>query len=164
VGTHGWFPNKLLNKIVGEPRGTSQLLIEKTLNSLQAYQKQHNMESDIKYIALQGQGKVQERVDSYYSTIVKDKEYMKILQQSDQIICASHSQGFIVSTLLLKKLLQNKIINNTTRIGSLLLAGINHKMSDMSHNLQSRDFFLSNEREINLVIPGATIEKKKKKK
>jgi hypothetical protein len=123
VGTHGWFPNKIFNKIVGEPRGTSQLLIEKTLSSLSEFPT--NL-MNVKCISLQGQGKVNERVTSYYETLTLDQYHLQTLRSSDQIIFTAHSQGCIVSTLLLLKLMQTNIITSSTRVGVIAIAGINH--------------------------------------
>lgn len=66
-----------------------------------------------------------ERVEKLYSFIESD--YSKVIEDADIILWATHSQGTPVSAILLRKLIEEGIIQvNKQPICMLAMAGISH--------------------------------------
>ncbi|KAI9029069.1 hypothetical protein CLU79DRAFT_696448 [Phycomyces nitens] len=85
--------------------------------------KLHN--SSITMIPLQGEGKVEERVDKLFNSLVNNPAWITALISADVILWATHSQGTPVSTLLLHRLLEKGFVNLQRQAVSLLaMAGI----------------------------------------
>ncbi|KAK4510522.1 60S ribosomal protein L33B [Mucor velutinosus] len=129
IGVHGWFPMKLVRSMVGEPTGTSIKFCEQMTAAVKKYfEGTHNItipDESIVNIPLQWEGKVLERVEKLYSLIELD--YMKMIQDADIILWATHSQGTPVSAILLRKLIEEGIIQvNKQPICMLAMAGISH--------------------------------------
>lgn len=111
IGIHGWYPNKFLQKIIGEPEGTSFRL---------AHSMNKHLNGEI--IAHEFEGKIMDRVNSHFKYLTNT--YKNFLDFSEFIII-SHSQGSPVSVFLLEQLLQNRLINPLTQnIYIVSLAGI----------------------------------------
>ncbi|KAL9537009.1 hypothetical protein MBANPS3_012166 [Mucor bainieri] len=129
IGVHGWFPMKLVRSMVGEPTGTSVKFCEQMTAAVKKYfEETHNItipDESIVNIPLQWEGKVLERVEKLYSFIESD--YRKIIEDADIILWATHSQGTPVSAILLRKLIEEGIIQvNKQPICMLAMAGISH--------------------------------------
>jgi hypothetical protein len=76
-------------------------------------------------IPLQWEGKVLERVNKLYESITTDWE--EAIASADVILWATHSQGTPVSAILLKKLIEEKMIEvDRQPICMLAMAGISH--------------------------------------
>lgn len=107
LGIGGWTPNPSLKVVFGEPTGTSKKFVEQMSDSVQQYLEDKNVESfNIQDIVLQADGIVQDRVDKLYEQLMSRPEAMEALRAADQIFIATHSQGCIVSTHLLAKLIE----------------------------------------------------------
>jgi len=120
---------KLVRSMVGEPTGTSIKFCEQMTAAVKKYfEGTHNItipDESIVNIPLQWEGKVLERVEKLYSLIELD--YMKMIQDADIILWATHSQGTPVSAILLRKLIEEGIIQvNKQPICMLAMAGISH--------------------------------------
>ncbi|CAO3644166.1 unnamed protein product [Mucor fragilis] len=129
IGVHGWFPMKLVRSMVGEPTGTSIKFCEQMTAAVKKYfEDAHNItvpDESIVNIPLQWEGKVLERVEKLYSFIESD--YSKVIEDADIILWATHSQGTPVSAILLRKLIEEGIIQvNKQPICMLAMAGISH--------------------------------------
>ncbi|KAH8915758.1 hypothetical protein BT69DRAFT_1229574 [Atractiella rhizophila] len=57
---------------------------------------------------LEGEGKVDDRVDLLYNQLTKKKDWVEALARADAVFVATHSQGSIVSTHLLARLIEQK--------------------------------------------------------
>ncbi|KAJ3398199.1 hypothetical protein HDU80_009153 [Chytriomyces hyalinus] len=133
VGVHGWFPGWLIRNVVtGRPTGTSQRFVEKMEQGVrQFYLEKYDMNlppSAITSIALEGHGKVEDRVEKLYSQIMRPEYgYAQILRDADTIMVAAHSQGSPVSVMLFARLIREGLINTDKQnICILLMAGISH--------------------------------------
>ncbi|SCV67760.1 BQ2448_5371 [Microbotryum intermedium] len=111
IGVHGWFPNPRLRSVFGEPTGTSVKFATMMHDAVHSYLVDHDMTSfNIQAIALEGQGEVEARVEKHLQQIVDRAEWIEALQKADAVFLATHSQGTVVSTQLLAKLLERGII------------------------------------------------------
>lgn len=115
--------------MVGEPTGTSVKFCEQMTAAVKKYfENTHEItmpDESIVNIPLQWEGKVLERVEKLYSLIESD--YKKVIEEADIVLWATHSQGTPVSAILLRKLIEEGIIQvNKQPICMLAMAGISH--------------------------------------
>lgn len=132
IGVHGFFPTRMIRPLIGSPKGTSLKFANEAEKSVIRYCLENNMisESDsksisIQKIALEKEGKIFDRVNFFTDILIKWKQE---LNNADFIFVASHSQGCVVSIILLARLIELGILEdpNHKRIGILGMAGINN--------------------------------------
>ncbi|KAI8826005.1 uncharacterized protein EV422DRAFT_563820 [Fimicolochytrium jonesii] len=132
IGVHGWFPGRFLQRVVGEPTGTSGRFAEKMALAVRAYfsEKYNIMLSDdaITMMPLEGEGKIERRVDILHRQLVdSDKGWAKKLLEADMVFVAAHSQGVPVSTILLSRLIkEGRVDPSRQKVAFLAMAGISH--------------------------------------
>ncbi|KAG1800582.1 hypothetical protein EV424DRAFT_1474831 [Suillus variegatus] len=106
IGVHGWFPGAVMRTVIGEPTGTSLKFVNMAVQALEEFQDKHEVKlSKITKIPLEGEGTISRRVDKLYQNLIGNKEWMDDLQTADVIFFATHSQGSIVSTHILDRLI-----------------------------------------------------------
>lgn len=131
IGVHGFFPTKMVRPFIGSPKGTSSKFANEAEKGVIRYCIENNLitptESNvsIQKIALELEGKIMDRVE-FFTTILK--KWSKELNEADFIFVASHSQGCVVSIILLARLISLGILKDPIhkRIGILGMAGINN--------------------------------------
>lgn len=99
-----------------------------TLAVKKYFHQRHDLEIPDKAIInipLQWEGKVTERVDKLYDYLISD--WKQTIESADVILWVTHSQGTPVSAILLKKLIEENLINVTKQpVCMLAMAGISH--------------------------------------
>ncbi|KAJ3035705.1 hypothetical protein HDV00_003466 [Rhizophlyctis rosea] len=153
IGVHGWFPNRILQRgmlmslfeiencqliyyylraVVGEPTGTSTRFAAKMGAALRNFfQMRYNVQlptDAITLIPLEGEGKVEQRVEILYQNLVNsDLDWVTKLREADLVFVVTHSQGTPVSTILLARLIEEGLVDvSRQKIGFLAMAGITH--------------------------------------
>lgn len=130
VGVHGWFPMKLVRSMIGEPTGTSTKFCEQMMLGVKQYFRDtHRItipDRALTCIPLEGEGKVQERVNKLYHSLVNNPVWLDALASADVVFWATHSQGTPVSVMLLHRLLEEGRIHSSQPICLLAMAGIAH--------------------------------------
>ncbi|CAG8587345.1 16321_t:CDS:2 [Acaulospora morrowiae] len=130
IGVHGWYPTKFVRSVVGEPTGTSQKFCDMMAKAVLGYLSQHNISlpSDaITCIPLVGEGTIEARVKLLYENLMHNKTWCEALSLADVVFVATHSQGTPVSTILLSRLINERLVNpRRQRICMLAMAGISH--------------------------------------
>ncbi|KAJ3121417.1 hypothetical protein HK098_003678 [Nowakowskiella sp. JEL0407] len=120
VGVNGWFPPSFLNSFVGEPIGTSSYFAKKQKLALLnrfPYLVVHTLPID-------SQGKIAVRVEKSFTLL---SNHFALLSNASIVMFSAHSQGVIVSTHLISKLISHNIINpHSQNVGLLAMAGISH--------------------------------------
>ncbi|KAG7440489.1 uncharacterized protein BT62DRAFT_910477 [Guyanagaster necrorhizus] len=107
IGIHGWFPGTMMRTVLGEPTGTSPKFVSMTLQALDEFQARHEVKLEkVTGIPLEGEGTIGGRVDKLYTSLTSNAEWMSDLHECDALIVATHSQGSVVSTHLLDRLLR----------------------------------------------------------
>ncbi|KAF8941836.1 hypothetical protein BGZ47_007133, partial [Haplosporangium gracile] len=87
---------------------------------------------DIVKIPLEGEGKVLERVELLYQSLVRNHGWRRAVQDADLVLVATHSQGTPTSILLVARLIEEGLLRvreddpTMQRIGILTMAGISH--------------------------------------
>ncbi|KAF9586455.1 hypothetical protein BGW38_004715 [Lunasporangiospora selenospora] len=136
IGIHGWYPRKALRTVIGEPTGTSQKFCEEMDLALKDYLGQHNIHLDperITQIPLEGEGKVLDRVELLYQSLIhRNNRWRQALKEADLVLVATHSQGTPTSIMLVAHLIRDGILRVHENdplmqtIGILAMAGISH--------------------------------------
>ncbi|CAG8738331.1 20389_t:CDS:2 [Gigaspora margarita] len=130
IGVHGWFPAKSLRVVVGEPTGTSPKFCDMMAKAVLGYLSKHNISlpSDaITCIPLEGEGTIETREKLLHKNLLYNKTWCEALTLADVVFVATHSQGTPVSTILLSRLIKERIVNpKRQRICQLAMAGISH--------------------------------------
>jgi hypothetical protein len=125
LGVHGFFPAPLIQKVLGQPTGTSIRFANYGASSIKAWCEANQPEVkdvEIEKVALEGEGFVSDRVDTLWKLMLN---WLSHLRQADFILVACHSQGVPVAISLMAKLIQLGCLSANARIGICAMAGIN---------------------------------------
>jgi hypothetical protein len=132
IGVHGFFPTKMIRPIIGSPKGTSLKFANEAEKAVIRYCLENNIinqnesnDMSIQKIALEKEGKIFDRVGFFIEIL---KQWSKELNDADCIFVAAHSQGCVVTIILLAKLIKLGILKDPyrKRIGILAMCGINN--------------------------------------
>jgi hypothetical protein len=138
LGFHGWFPNRLIQTVIGDPRRTSSRMVdmlESAILDSDPFPPFLEGPPDIYKFPLQGEGTIEERVERHFGELQKVAQVyahegatsIKHLQEADTIILGAHSQGAPVAIILLARLLKAGIINTQKqKVSVLTVSGIFH--------------------------------------
>ena len=121
IGVHGYFPAPLIRSVLGQPTGTSIKFAESAANAIQQWTQERGYSCSIEKIALEGEGKIEERVKLLWTLILN---WLEDIRKADLILVACHSQGVPVAMMLISKLIALGCVNGA-RIGVCAMAGVN---------------------------------------
>lgn len=125
IGVHGFFPAAMIQKILGQPTGTSIRFANYGAASIKSWCEANQPEIkdiEIEKVALEGEGHVSDRVDTLWKLLLN---WLSHLRQADFILVSCHSQGVPVAISLMAKLIQLGCLSPNARIGMCAMAGIN---------------------------------------
>ncbi|TKY84827.1 hypothetical protein EX895_005907 [Sporisorium graminicola] len=130
IGVHGWFTQSIFKNMIGEPTGTSAKFAAMQTESIRRHFLEAGLELNpeaITAISLQGNGKVADRVDRLFSELISRPNWVNDLKHADALFLSAHSQGAVVATQLLARLIEQRIVQaEQTRICLLAMCGIHH--------------------------------------
>lgn len=121
IGVHGYFPAPLLQKVLGQPTGTSIRFANAAAAAIQEWTEARGYSAKIEKVALEGEGFIADRVSTLWKLLLNWIEHIK---SADFILVACHSQGVPVAIMLVAKLIQFGCVN-AARIGVCAMAGVN---------------------------------------
>lgn len=121
IGVHGYFPAPLIRSVLGQPTGTSIRFSNMAAEAVRKWTADHGYTCEIEKIALEGEGRIAERVDLLWKLLLN---WMEEIRKADFILVACHSQGVPVSIMLVAKLIAFGCIN-ASRVGICAMAGVN---------------------------------------
>ncbi|KAI9793871.1 MAG: hypothetical protein M1816_007123 [Peltula sp. TS41687] len=121
IGIHGYFPAPLVRTLLGQPTGTSLKFADAAADAIKRWASKRGYECEIEKVALEGEGKIGERVDMLWKLLLN---WIDHIQKSDFVLIACHSQGVPVAIMLVAKLIEFGCIN-ASRIGVCAMAGVN---------------------------------------
>lgn len=121
IGVHGYFPAPLIRSVLGQPTGTSIRFSNMAAESIHKWTTNHGYSCDVEKIALEGEGRITERVDLLWKLLLN---WMDEIRKADFIMIACHSQGVPVSIMLVAKLISFGCVN-ASRVGICAMAGVN---------------------------------------
>ncbi|KAJ9107252.1 hypothetical protein QFC20_003789 [Naganishia adeliensis] len=109
IGVHGWFPNAHVQKVIGAPRGSSyfaSMMGQAVLAQFEAdFGVGQEAPEKVTYIPLDGEGTVQVRVEKLFKAYLTRPDWIRDVRRADAIFVAAHSQGTVVATHLLSRLI-----------------------------------------------------------
>lgn len=133
IGVHGFFPTRMIRPLIGAPKGTSLKFANEAEKAIIRYCLENGMLSSqntsssisIQKIALEKEGKIFDRVAFFLEILTK---WEQELNEADFVFIAAHSQGCVVSIILLAELIKRGILKNAIckRVGILGMAGVNN--------------------------------------
>lgn len=132
IGVHGFFPTRMIRPLIGAPKGTSLKFANEAEKAILRYGLENGLINthdtstmSIQKIALEKEGKIFDRV-SFFLEILR--KWAKELNEADFVFFAAHSQGCVVSIILLAQLIEQRIFISpiSKRVGILGMAGVNN--------------------------------------
>jgi len=121
IGVHGYFPVPLIRSVLGQPTGTSIRFASSAASAIKKWTDSQGYSCEIGKIALEGEGKVAERVDLLWKLLLN---WIEDIRKADFVLIACHSQGVPVTMMLVAKLITFGCVNSA-RIGVCAMAGVN---------------------------------------
>ncbi|KAF9076352.1 hypothetical protein BDP27DRAFT_1313189 [Rhodocollybia butyracea] len=119
IGIHGWFPGAVMRSMLGEPTGTSPKFVNMMEQALEEFQSTHGIKFDkVTKIPLEGEGTIERRVERLYTNLLSNKAWVDDLHNAEVIFVATHSQGSVVSTHLLDRLIRDRHIRTAKNAAS----------------------------------------------
>lgn len=109
IGIHGLFPAALLRTVIGQPTGTSIKFANHGASAIERWAERQGFQCDIEKIALEGEGKIAERVDHLWKLLLNWVEHVR---QADFILVSCHSQGVPVAMMLTAKLINLGVVSS----------------------------------------------------
>ncbi|ODO10337.1 hypothetical protein I350_02566, partial [Cryptococcus amylolentus CBS 6273] len=106
AGVHGWFPAKMSNSIIGEPTGTSVKFANMMGQAVKQFFDEKGVDDlRLTLMPLEGEGTIDSRVDKLYKAYLSNPAWINDLRRADAIFFAAHSQGCIVTTHLISRMI-----------------------------------------------------------
>ncbi|KAJ5620627.1 hypothetical protein N7510_004611 [Penicillium lagena] len=121
IGVHGYFPAPLIRSVFGQPTGTSIRFSNMAAEAIQKWTEGQGYSCEVEKIALEGEGRISERVDLLWKLLLN---WMEKIRSADFIMISCHSQGVPVAIMLVAKLISFGCLN-AARVGICAMAGIN---------------------------------------
>ncbi|KAJ9361933.1 hypothetical protein DTO027B9_364 [Paecilomyces variotii] len=121
IGVHGYFPAPLIRTVLGQPTGTSVKFSNMAAKAIRQWTESHGYSCDVQKIALEGEGRIAERVDLLWKLLLN---WIEEIRKADFVLIACHSQGVPVATILVSKLISFGCLN-AQRVGICAMAGVN---------------------------------------
>lgn len=128
IGIHGLFPAALLRTVIGQPTGTSIKFANHGASAIERWAEKHGFQCDIEKIALEGEGKIAERVDHLWKLLLNWVEHVR---QADFILVSCHSQGVPVAMMLTAKLINLGVVSSA-KIGVCAMGKFTQDLSVQS--------------------------------
>ena len=122
IGIHGFFPASIVQRVIGQPTGTSIRFANMGADAIAEWAKARGYKCKIEKVALEGEGMIAERVDTLWKLLLN---WVDHIRRSDFVLITCHSQGVPVSVMLLSKLLEFGCLSSSVRVGVCAMAGIN---------------------------------------
>lgn len=121
IGVHGYFPAPYLRTVLGQPTGTSLKFSTMAAKAIHQWADNHGYHCDVEKIALEGEGRIAERVDLLWKLLLR---WIEEIRKAEFIMFACHSQGVPVTIMLVAKLIAFGCLD-AARVGICAMAGVN---------------------------------------
>jgi len=121
IGVHGFFPNFMVQRVLGPPTGTSIKFSNMAAGAIKSWTESQGYECEIEKVALEGEGLIADRVDTLWKLLLN---WIDHVRSADFILLACHSQGVPVTIMLVDRLIKFGCISSA-KIGICAMAGVN---------------------------------------
>ncbi|OSC98323.1 hypothetical protein PYCCODRAFT_1375428 [Trametes coccinea BRFM310] len=108
IGVAGWSPGAVTRTLAGGLPSSSSKFVNMTAQALEQFAGEKGFKfKKITRMPLEGDGTIRKKVSRVYNHLVNNEEWMEDLHAADVIFVASHSQGAIISTHLIDRLIED---------------------------------------------------------
>jgi hypothetical protein len=143
--------------VIGQPTGTSIRFANHAAEAIRRWTDAHgSVDCDIEKVALEGEGKIAERVDNLWKLLLN---WIDHVRKADFILVACHSQGVPVAIMLVAKLIEFGVISSG-RIGVCAMAGVSLGPFADYKDYKSRLFGESTFELFDFADPESTVSKR----
>ncbi|ODV67932.1 hypothetical protein HYPBUDRAFT_107851 [Hyphopichia burtonii NRRL Y-1933] len=122
IGVHSFLPIKMVRTMIGESTGNSNTYVKQAREAVRQWMEEHDEESDIVTIALEGEGLIEERVEESFKLL---KNWRKTIEASDLLIVVGHLQGSLIGIRLLENILDSYRMKKEAKVGMMSMNGVN---------------------------------------
>lgn len=121
VGIHGFFPIKMVRALIGQPTGTLAKFATMAAAAFETWGREHNRAVDVQLIALEGEGRIEERVGQLLQLL---ENWAQLIRECDVLMFAAHSQGVPVAVQMVAELAQRGDLAHVHKVGMVNMAGV----------------------------------------
>ena len=104
---------RIVRTVLGEPTGTSIRFAQSAAAAIRRWAESNGAAVEVETVALEGEGKVADRVDMLWKLLEK---WMNHVKSADFIVIGAHSQGVVVGLQLLARMIEQGWVDNA-RVG-----------------------------------------------
>ncbi|OCH86243.1 hypothetical protein OBBRIDRAFT_890611 [Obba rivulosa] len=120
IGVAGWMPGPVTRAVAGGLPSSSSKFVNMTVQALEQFEQEHGFKfKQITKIPLEGDGTIERKVAKVHDHLLSDEDWMEDLHAADVIIVATHSQGSIISTHLVDRLIADGHILTSRSVDTL---------------------------------------------
>ncbi|KAI1787100.1 hypothetical protein LXA43DRAFT_975425 [Ganoderma leucocontextum] len=120
IGVAGWSPGAVTRTLAGGLPSSSSKFVNMTVQALEQYADEGGFKfKKVTPMALEGDGTIRKKVSRVYNHLLENDEWMEDLHAADVIFVASHSQGAVVSTHLIDRLIEDGHILTARSVDTL---------------------------------------------
>ncbi|KAI0365846.1 hypothetical protein BV20DRAFT_953453 [Pilatotrama ljubarskyi] len=120
IGVAGWSPGAVTRTLAGGLPSSSSKFVNMTAEALERFAEENGFKfKKITRMPLEGDGTIRKKVSRVYNHLVNNEEWMEDLHAADVIFVASHSQGAIISTHLIDRLIEDGHILTSRSVDTL---------------------------------------------
>ncbi|KZT05106.1 uncharacterized protein LAESUDRAFT_242161 [Laetiporus sulphureus 93-53] len=130
IGVAGWAPGPVTRTLAGGLPSSSTKFVDMACQALWQFEAEHGFKfKKITKIPLEGDGTIERKVSRVHEHLLSDEDWMEDLHAADVIFVASHSQGCIVATHLIDRLisdghiLTSRSVDNLTKTAATIAPG-----------------------------------------
>ncbi|RDX43370.1 hypothetical protein OH76DRAFT_1361312 [Lentinus brumalis] len=120
IGVAGWSPGAVTRTLAGGLPSSSSKFVNMTVHALEQFADENGFKfKKITPMPLEGDGTIRKKVSRVYNHLLDNDEWMEDLHAADVIFVASHSQGGVVSTHLIDRLIEDGHILTSRSVDTL---------------------------------------------
>ncbi|KAI0692246.1 hypothetical protein C8T65DRAFT_669945 [Cerioporus squamosus] len=120
IGVAGWSPGAVTRTLAGGLPSSSSKFVNMTVQALEQFADENGFKfKKITPMPLEGDGTIRKKVSRVYNHLLDNDEWMEDLHAADVIFVASHSQGGVVSTHLIDRLIEDGHILTSRSVDTL---------------------------------------------
>ncbi|THG95454.1 hypothetical protein EW026_g6205 [Hermanssonia centrifuga] len=120
IGVAGWSPGAVIRTIAGGLPSSSSKFVDMSCSALEKFEEDHGFKfKKITKIPLEGDGTIERKVAKVHTHLLGNEQWVDDLHAADVIFVATHSQGSIVATHLLDKLIREGHILTPRNVDTL---------------------------------------------
>ncbi|RPD58648.1 hypothetical protein L226DRAFT_466538 [Lentinus tigrinus ALCF2SS1-7] len=120
IGVAGWSPGAVTRTLAGGLPSSSSKFVNMTVQALEQFADENGFKfKKITPMPLEGDGTIRKKVSRVYNHLLDNEEWMEDLHAADVIFVASHSQGGVVSTHLIDRLIEDGHILTSRSVDTL---------------------------------------------